>query len=129
MEKEKIMAYIKVENLKYCYPNTTKLALDGLDFEIEKGSFIGIIGENGAGKTTLVKLLKGLLKPVGGSIYYGGSDIAEKSVAMLAGEIGYVFQNPDDQPYLTKLCQRLGYKKLYFSLELEKEYKQKRRFR
>ena len=39
------MAYIKVENLKYRYPNTTKLALDGLDFEIEKGSFIGIIGE------------------------------------------------------------------------------------
>ena len=35
------MAYIKVENLKYRYPNTTKLALDGLDFEIEKGSFVG----------------------------------------------------------------------------------------
>ena len=60
MENGRIMAYIKVENLKYRYPNTTKLALDGLDFEIEKGSFIGIIGENGAGKTTLVKLLKGL---------------------------------------------------------------------
>ena len=64
-----------------------------------------IIGQNGAGKTTLVKLLKGLLKPVGGSIYYGGSDmaektvamLAEKTVAMLAGEIGYVFQNLDDQ--------------------------------
>ncbi len=33
------MAYIKVENLKYRYPNTTKLALDGLDFEIEKRFF------------------------------------------------------------------------------------------
>ena len=47
MEKGRIMAYIEVENLKYRYPNTTKLALDGLDFEIEKGSFVGIIGENG----------------------------------------------------------------------------------
>lgn len=56
-----------------------------------------IIGQNGVGKTTLVKLLKGLLKPVSGSIYYGGSDMAEKTVAMLAGEIGYVFQNLDDQ--------------------------------
>ena len=34
---------------------------------------------------------------MGGSIYYGGSDMAEKTVAMLAGEIGYVFQNLDDQ--------------------------------
>lgn len=56
-----------------------------------------IIGQNGAGKTTLVKLLKGLLKPVSGSIYYGGEDISGKTVAMLAGEVGYVFQNPDDQ--------------------------------
>ena len=56
-----------------------------------------IVGQNGAGKTTLVKLLKGLLKPVGGSIWYGGEDMAGKTVAMLAGEVGYVFQNPDDQ--------------------------------
>ena len=55
MEKGRIMAYIRVENLKYRYPNTTKLALDGLDFEIEKGSFVGIIGENGAGKVRSVR--------------------------------------------------------------------------
>ena len=57
------MAYIKVENLKYRYPNTTKLALDGLDFEIEKGSFVGIVGENGAGKSTFLKTVAGLLQP------------------------------------------------------------------
>lgn len=55
------MAYIKVENLKYRYPNTTKLALDGLDFEIEKGSFVGVIGENGAGKSTLCQAFNGLV--------------------------------------------------------------------
>lgn len=56
-----------------------------------------IIGQNGAGKTTLVRLLKGLLKPVSGSIYFGEEDISQKTVAMLAGKVGYVFQNPDDQ--------------------------------
>ena len=71
-------------------------AVDNVSITFTPGVW-GLLGANGAGKTTLVKLLKGLLKPVGGSIYYGGSDMAEKTVAMLAGEIGYVFQNPDDQ--------------------------------
>ena len=70
------MAYIKIENLKYRYPNITKLVLDGLDFEIEKGSFIGIIGENGAGKTTLVLLMCGLLQPTEGTILLNGVNIA-----------------------------------------------------
>lgn len=56
-----------------------------------------IIGQNGAGKTTLVKLLKGLLRPVSGQILFAGEDISGKTVAMLAGKVGYVFQNPDDQ--------------------------------
>ena len=45
----------------------------------------------------MVKLLKGLLKPVSGNIYFRGEDISGKTVAMLAGNVGYVFQNPDDQ--------------------------------
>ena len=44
------MSVITVENLRYRYPHAKELALDGLDFSVEKGEFIGIIGENGAGK-------------------------------------------------------------------------------
>ena len=73
------MAYIKVENLKYRYPNTTKLALDGLDFEIEKGSFVGIIGENGAGKSTLVNLACRFFEPTQGRILIDGRDARERS--------------------------------------------------
>ena len=54
------MALIEVTNLKYRYPHTEKLALDGLDFLVEKGSFIGIVGENKAGKRPQSQALVGL---------------------------------------------------------------------
>ena len=101
-EKEKIMAYIKVENLKYRYPNTTKLALDGLDFEIEKGSFIGIIGENGAGKSTLCQAFNGLVPgffkgAYGGKVLIGDTEVAKTTVSKLCQKVGLVFQNPFNQ--------------------------------
>ena len=96
------MAYIKIENLKYRYPNTTKLALDGLDFEIEKGSFIGIIGENGAGKSTLCQAFNGLVPgffkgAYGGKVLIGDTEVAKTTVSKLCQKVGLVFQNPFNQ--------------------------------
>lgn len=96
------MAYIKVENLKYRYPNTTKLALDGLDFEIEKGSFIGIIGENGAGKSTLCQAFNGLVPgffkgAYGGKVLIGDTEVSKTTVSKLCQKVGLVFQNPFNQ--------------------------------
>ncbi len=66
-----------------------------------------VIGQNGAGKTTLVRLLKGLLKPVSGRIYFRKEDISGKTVAMLADKVGYVFQNPDDQIFKYKVLDEV----------------------
>ena len=96
------MAYIKVGNLKYRYPNTTKLALDGLDFEIEKGSFVGIIGENGAGKSTLCQAFNGLVPgffkgAYGGKVLIEDIEVAKTTVSKLCQKVGLVFQNPFNQ--------------------------------
>lgn len=96
------MAYIKVENLKYRYPNTTKLALDGLDFEIEKGSFVGVIGENGAGKSTLCQAFNGLVPgffkgAYGGKVLIEDTEVAKTTVSKLCQKVGLVFQNPFNQ--------------------------------
>ncbi len=96
------MAYIKVENLKYCYPNTDKLALDNLNFEIEKGSFVGIIGQNGAGKSTLCQAFVGLVPnffkgAYGGKVWIDNREAAKVPISELCRQVGLVFQNPFNQ--------------------------------
>ena len=68
------MSVITVENLRYRYPHTKELALDGLDFSVEKGEFIGIIGENGAGKSTLSQAIMGLVPQFYKGAYGGRQD-------------------------------------------------------
>lgn len=79
-----------------------------------------IIGQNGAGKTTLVRLLKGLLKPASGTILYKGEDISGRTVASLAGQVGYVFQNPDDQIFKYKVIDEVMFGPLNIGMDKEK---------
>lgn len=58
---------ISMKNISYAYDE--KLVLDGINFELEKGMFMGLVGPNGGGKTTLIKLILGLLKPDQGEIF------------------------------------------------------------
>lgn len=112
---------IKVNNLKFSY-EADKVILCGINFNLDKRT-TAIIGQNGSGKTTLVKLLKGLLKPISGSIYYEGEDISTKTVAMLAANIGLVFQNPNDQIFKNKVIDEVmfGPLNIGMSYELAKE--------
>jgi energy-coupling factor transport system ATP-binding protein len=87
---------IEVSNLQFTYPNGVQ-ALDGISLSIESGEQVAIVGQNGAGKTTLVKHFNGLLLPTVGEVSIGDWNTKDHSVAQLARQIGYVFQNPDEQ--------------------------------
>ena len=96
------MTYIKAEHVKYRYPNTKRLALDDLNFEIEKGSFIGLVGENGAGKSTLCQAFSGLVPgffkgAYGGKLLVDGIETGKTPVSKLCRKVGLVFQNPFNQ--------------------------------
>lgn len=86
---------IEVTGLHFAYNKGTEI-IKGLDVTLQ-GEPIAIIGQNGAGKSTFVKLLKALLKPVSGEILFDGNSISRKTAAQLAGKIGLIFQNPNDQ--------------------------------
>ena len=93
---------IKTEKLEFSYSLTDdsapKLVLNGLDLEIEKGTFVAIIGHNGSGKTTLAKHFNAILLPGGGRVFVGGMDTADEELIIeIRRRVGMVFQNPDNQ--------------------------------
>lgn len=88
-------ALVKVKDVWFAYPNGIE-ALKGVSLEIQQGEFVVIMGENAAGKTTLLKHLVGLLKPARGSVLVMGKDTRKVSLRELAGEVGYLSQNPND---------------------------------
>ena len=108
------MAVIKAENIRFVYGTGTsfeKTALSDVNFEIEKGEFIGIIGHTGSGKSTLVQLLNGLLKPTDGKIYLNGKDIWEqpKKIRNVRFKVGMVFQYPEYQLFDETVYKDISY--------------------
>jgi energy-coupling factor transport system ATP-binding protein len=87
---------IEAQNVYFTYPSGVE-ALKGISLTIQNGEFVAIMGQNGAGKTTLVKHFNGLLKPTKGRTLIDEVDTTKVSVATLARNVGFVFQNPDHQ--------------------------------
>ena len=81
------------DDVSFSYPGSSRLVLDRLNFCLEPGERIALIGENGQGKTTVVKLLTRLYDPVGGRILLDGIDLREYSIEDLCSQIGVIFQD------------------------------------
>lgn len=81
------------EGVSFTYPGTVRCVLDQLDFRIETGERIALIGENGQGKTTIVKLLTRLYDPTAGRILLDGVDLRDYSMEDLHSQIGVIFQD------------------------------------
>lgn len=90
------MGIIEFKDVSFQYPNGFS-AVEHIDFEIQQGEEIAIVGQNGAGKTTTVKMMNGLLKPTSGTVIVDGMDTKGYTTAQLSRVTGYVFQNPDEQ--------------------------------
>ncbi len=95
------MALLEVKNLKKVY--TTRLggnrvqALDNVNFEVEQGEYVAIMGESGSGKTTLLNIMASLDKPTAGQVILAGknmADIRQKELcAFRRDNLGFVFQD------------------------------------
>lgn len=86
-----------ISNLNKMYSN--KLALSDLNFTIEPGHIIGLLGPNGSGKTTLMKILTGVIKDYSGTVTINGMPINSKTKAL----VSYLPDNPYFSPWMTPL--------------------------
>ena len=75
-----------------------RMALDGVTLDIERGSFVAVVGSNGSGKSTLAKHLNALLLPTSGEVFVCGMSTADpENTWEIRRRCGMVFQNPDNQ--------------------------------
>src|SRR3990170_8588074 len=87
---------VEVDCITHVYPDMTKVQICGLDFIVNQGERVSILGSNGCGKTTLLKHLLGVLVPKNGSVSVFGVDPG-KEYSKIRQMIGVVMQDVDEQ--------------------------------
>ncbi len=98
---------IQLKDVRFAYeqgeedtPQAAEFAIDGVSFNIEKGSFVAIVGSNGSGKSTLAKHMNALLLPTSGEVLVDDLNTVTESQTQpweIRKRVGMVFQNPDNQ--------------------------------
>ena len=107
-------AAIEVKNLTHIYSVGTPFehdAIKNINFSVEKGEFLGIIGHTGSGKSTLIQHLNGLLKPTAGEVLLHGENIWRDKQTTRAARfrVGLVFQYPEYQLFEETVYQDIAF--------------------
>jgi energy-coupling factor transport system ATP-binding protein len=99
---------IQISGLSYRYEPGRKI-LDNITCTIAEHEFTAVTGHNGSGKTTLLKNISGLLRPPLGSVLLRGTDTVKMKLAEIAGEIGFVMQDPDRQLFESTVYNEIAF--------------------
>ena len=100
--------YIEFKDVDYSYPGGKK-ALYGVSFRINHGEKVALLGVNGAGKSTLLLHTNGLLLPQRGEVNVGDVPVGKKTLPIVRQNVGMVFQNPDDQLFMSTVEEDVAF--------------------
>ncbi len=98
---------IEVRGLHYRYADGT-LALDGIDFTLDSGECVALLGANGSGKTTFVLHLNGLLQGEG-SVTICGLPVEKPNLPAIRAKVGLVFQDSEEQLFLPTVAEDVAF--------------------
>ncbi|MBF0520640.1 MAG: ABC transporter ATP-binding protein [Nitrospirae bacterium] len=110
---------VEFRDVYYSYPDGT-LALDGVSFRVLHGESVGIVGANGAGKSTLLLHINGTITPSKGSVTIGDVQINAKNKQDIRKKVGVVFQNPDDQLFMSTVFEDVAFGPLNLGFSKDK---------
>lgn len=110
---------LEARELEFTYPDGHK-AVNSMSFTICHGESVGIIGANGAGKSTLLMLLNGIFFPDHGEVLVGDVRMTKKTLPMIRQRLGMVFQDPDNQLFMTSVYDDVAFGPRNYKLD-EKE--------
>ena len=99
---------LAIEKLNYAYPDGHQ-AIRDVNLKIEEGESIALVGANGAGKSSLFKLIIGISEIKEGSIKVEELAVGKKTLKDIRRKVGMVFQNPDDQLFMTKVYDDIAF--------------------
>ena len=98
MEQKPNVLPLRMEDVSYQYEPDARPAVSHVTLEVERGSFVAVLGHNGSGKSTLAKLMNALFLTTEGRVLVCGMDtLTEEKVWNIRRHAGMVFQNPDNQ--------------------------------
>lgn len=101
---------IKVENVSFKYRTSEHIVLDNLNFSVNDGEIVAIVGQNGSGKSTIGRLISGITKLKDGHIFIDDLDISKKSNKnLIRDKVGIVFQNPENQIIFNNIYDELAF--------------------
>jgi cobalt transport protein ATP-binding subunit len=103
---------VAVRGVHFRYPSG-RHALEDVTFALRPGEKVALIGPNGAGKSTLLMHLNGILKLQAGSITVMGRGLRPENLDEVRALVGFVFQNPDDQLFSTRVFDDVAFGPLY----------------
>ncbi|MFX1519084.1 MAG: energy-coupling factor ABC transporter ATP-binding protein [Promethearchaeota archaeon] len=101
---------VEFKDVSFHYRHASKgFLMENINFKVSQGTKFAIAGPNGAGKTTLLKMIVGLNTPTAGEIRVFDKTVSKETIDDIRREVGFVFQNPDNQVFATTVFEDVAF--------------------
>lgn len=108
--------FVECRDVHFAYPDGKK-ALNGVDFRVDQGEAVGIVGSNGAGKSTLLNLILGIGFATDGQVSIDDIPVTKKTLSIIRQRVGLVFQNSDDQLFMPTVYEDVAFGPRNYGIE------------